>query len=233
LDISNVDQVMINTHSSVLVVDEHPQQKIFKVEKEDRKTSVTLVGVNDKMDVVFDLLGGSPSDLLLPRNFLIVEGKSEWVLLTGMIKNHYAGDFDGIKILFAGGDTKRQSESIDAVDKTLRPLVGADHGIYKDRLVVIIDKPNAAQAASYATFKTSYPYLFNSGRVFEIPFCTLEEYYPNPWTKNESEVHDMKSIPGAKTQLAKEVASGIQKNDFESHMTEIYNALLKCRDESF
>lgn len=233
LDISDVDQIMINTHSSVLVVDEHPQQKIFRVEKEDRKTSITPVGVNDKMDIVFDLLGGSPSDLLLPRNFLIVEGKSEFDLLTNIIKNHYCGEFDGIKILFAGGDTERQSETIDAVDKTLRPLVGTNHGIYKDKLVVILDKPNSSQSASYATFKTGHPYLFDSGRVFELPFCTLEEYYPNPWTKTAIEVQAMKSTPRAKTQLAREVASEIQKSDFESQMIVMFQALLKCREESF
>jgi putative ATP-dependent endonuclease of OLD family len=233
IDISDVDQIMINTHSSVLVVDEHPQQKIFRVEKEDRKTSIIPVGVGDKMDIVFDLLGGSPSDLLLPRNFLIVEGKSEFELLTNIIKNHYVGEFDGIKILFAGGDTERQSETIDAVDKTLRPLVGTDHGIYKDKLVVLLDLPNSSQTDSYATFKTGYPYLFDSGRVFVLPFCTLEEYYPNPWTKTASGVKEMSQISGEKTRLAKEVASGIQKSDFESQMSVIYNALMKCREESF
>jgi putative ATP-dependent endonuclease of OLD family len=185
------------------------------------------------MDIIFDLLGGSPSDLLLPRNFLIVEGKSEFDLLTNIIRNHYDGEFDGIKILFAGGNTERQSETIDAIDKTLRPLVGADHGIYKDRLVVILDKPNSSQTASYAAFRTGYPYLFDSGRVFELPFCSLEEYYPHPWTKTSTEVQAMRSTPRAKTQLAKEVAGGIVKSDFESQMIVIYDALLKCRSESF
>ena len=59
LDISDVDQIMINIHSSVLVVDEHPQQKIFRVEKEDRKTSITPVGVMDKMAIALYQSGKS------------------------------------------------------------------------------------------------------------------------------------------------------------------------------
>jgi len=35
---ADLDQVFINTHSSVFVADEHPSQKIYKVEKEDSIT---------------------------------------------------------------------------------------------------------------------------------------------------------------------------------------------------
>ena len=79
---ADLDQVFINTHSSVFVADEHPSQKIYKVEKEESITSFKIVDSIDKPYVVFELLGGSPSDLLLPRNFLIAEGPSEVELLT-------------------------------------------------------------------------------------------------------------------------------------------------------
>ena len=102
------------------------------------------MGPIDKLDIIFELLGGSPHDLLLPRNFLIVEGKSEYELLMGVIRRHYPEQFEGIKISFAGGDLRRQRESIEAVDKTLRPLVGTEGGIYRDRLVVLLDKPNTS-----------------------------------------------------------------------------------------
>ena len=107
-----------------------------------------------------------------------------------------------------------------------RPLVGTDHGIYKDKLVVILDKPNSRQTANYAMFKAGYPYLFDSGRVFALPFCTLEEYYPKPWTKTETEVPAMKTTPRAKTKLARKVAKEILKSDFGSQMIAIYGALL-------
>ena len=74
LDICATDQVLVNTHSSVLVVDNHDRQKIFCVEKDGHTSNIREIDDAGKPDVVFDLLGGSPGDLLLPRNFLIIKG---------------------------------------------------------------------------------------------------------------------------------------------------------------
>jgi hypothetical protein len=232
IDISRTDQVMLNTHSSVLVVDEQVGQKLFRVEKIDRRTEINEVAPVDKLDIIFELLGGSPNDLLLPRNFLIVEGKSEYELLMGVIRRFYPEKFRGLKVLFAGGDTVRQAESIDAVDRTLRPLVGTEGGIYRDRLVVVLDKPNAAQQGVYNTFQSSYRYLFDSGRTIVLPYCSLEETYPAPWTKSESEVAAM-TASGAKVQLAREVATAITQETFESGMTPLFEALTKCNNLAF
>ena len=232
LEISETDQVMMNTHSSVLVVEDHERQSLFKVEKEDRVTSISPVLDIEKPDVIFELLGGSPYDLLLPRNFLVVEGKSEYELITKIIANHYVEIFKGIKVLFANGDVAKQKESIEAVDRALRPLVGTD-GVYKSRLVVLLDKPNAAQQGGYESFKSGYPYLFESGRVFELPHCSIEECYPSPWTKTSDEVKELQAERGGKTKLAKEVAGAISKSDFESELKDIFDALTKCHEMAF
>ncbi len=101
VDISETDQVFVNTHSSVLVVDDAPEQLILRVEKTSGITSVKPISNLEKIDVVFDLLGGSPSDLLLPRNFILVEGKSDFVFLADVIKRFYSDQFKGLKILFS------------------------------------------------------------------------------------------------------------------------------------
>ena len=74
-EISNTDQVFINTHSSVLITGSNSDQKLFKVEKTDKITHIQEVNETDKINIVFDLLGGSPSDLLLPENFFDCRGK--------------------------------------------------------------------------------------------------------------------------------------------------------------
>jgi len=56
IDISKTDQVLVNTHSSVFVVDSHENQKIFKVEKIERVSEVKEVDELDKVNIVFDLL---------------------------------------------------------------------------------------------------------------------------------------------------------------------------------
>lgn len=231
-DISISDQVMLNTHSSVLVVDNSAGQKLFKVEKVSKKTEITPVEDVEKVDVIFDLLGGSPYDLLLPKNFLIVEGKSEFELLTRIIKRHYREQFKGIKVLFAGGDVIQQQNSIEAVHNALKPLVG-DNAVYKDKLVVLLDKPNEAQKNSYDRFKEGYPYLFSENRVFELQTNSLEESYPGEWKKTSEEVEALQTQKNGKKNLAIEVAEAITKESFEQDLTVLFEALSKSYDLAF
>ncbi len=231
-DISKSDQVMLNTHSSVLVVDDCDNQSLFKVEKDQKITTVTPVDEIDKINIIYELLGGSPYDLLLPKNFLVVEGKSEYELITRVIKKYYREEYKGIKVLFAGGDITRQQDAIDAVDKTLRPLVG-DNAVYKKSLVVLLDKPNPTQKSLYDQFKQGYKYLFDDERVFELPTNTLEEYYPSPYTKTAEEVKELQEVDGGKKQLAVEVAENISKEDFEAKMTVVSDAIKKALEKSY
>ena len=220
-------------NSSVLVVDDCEHQKLFKVEKEQKITGICEVDEVQKIDIIYELLGGSPYDLLLPRNFLIVEGKSEYEFITRIIKKYYSNEYKGLKILFAGGDIVKQQESIEAVDKTLRPLVGTDNSIYKNSLVVLLDKPNDQQQTTYNTFKQGYSYLFDDNRVFELQHHALEEYYPDQWTKTPDEIKQLQAENGGKKKLAIEVAENISQEDFESKMSIIHDALKKCLEKAY
>lgn len=228
LDICGTDQVFINTHSSVLVVDNHEHQSIFKVEKSSGKSEI--VGMNDteKVDVIFDLLGGSPSDLLLPRNFVIVEGRSEYYFLKGVIQRFYPKRYKGIKILFSGGDLDTQAPTLLAVHRLFVPLAGAENPIYRERAVVIIDKPNGAQQTKYNQFKEGYPHLFKNGQVFELDRETLEEYYPESYRKSKDEITNEEKVP-----YAKEVAKKITKDEFENDMKNLFEALQAANQKGF
>jgi putative ATP-dependent endonuclease of OLD family len=72
---SNGDQVFVNTHSSVLITENFDKQSIFKVEKTEKITGISqIMNDNERQNIIYDLLGGSPTDLLLPSNFIVVEG---------------------------------------------------------------------------------------------------------------------------------------------------------------
>jgi putative ATP-dependent endonuclease of OLD family len=228
IDICDTDQVFVNTHSSVLVVDDHRCQEIFKVEKANKISDIRAIDSTDKIDVIFDLLGGSPSDLLLPRNFLIVEGKSEYEFLNRVIKRFYKEKYSGIKILFAGGDIDEQEPTLLAVHKLFVPLAGTDNPIYKDKAVVLIDKPNAQQQTKYDLFKKGYPYLFSNNQIFELEKESLEEYYPAPYTKQKGEIPNNKKLA-----YAKEVAEKITQVQFEQDMKIIFDAVEACNAKSF
>jgi len=89
---------------------------------------------------VYELLGGSPADLLLPRNFLIVEGPSEVELITRVVKRFYPTQ-PKIQVISAEGDTHQAKRTINAISKAYRPL---GMSLYEDKVVVLCDKPTTA-----------------------------------------------------------------------------------------
>jgi predicted ATP-dependent endonuclease of OLD family len=228
IDICATDQVLVNTHSSVLVVENNEYQKIFRVEKNNKITAIQEITDFEKIDIIFDLLGGSPSDLLLPRNFLIVEGKSEYEFISGVIRRFYGDKYKGIKILFAQGDIIKQEASLWAVHRLFVPLAGADNPIYKDKAIVLVDKPNKEQQTNYDSFKKGYPYLFNDGQVFQLSEESLEEYYPASYKKKKDDFDEEQKV-----NYAKDVAKKITQNQFESDMKIIFEALKAANSKSF
>ncbi len=221
------DQVFINTHSSVLVVDEGEGQKIFKVEKVERETNVTEIDKSEKPNIVYDLLGGTPADLLLPRNFLIVEGKTEQTLLTKLISKYYAAKPE-IQIIQANGDVVQAERSINAVEQVFKPL---EKSLYKDKAVILLDRPKKQETLD--GFLGNHSDLRTGGQVFVLPTSSIEEYYPdkNGWRKTSNEVAAMSA--DKKVKLAKKLSGDISQQDFESEMKVIFEALSKCWANAF
>ncbi len=219
----NGDQVLINTHSSVLVTDDHPKQSLFRVWKKDLATVIDQIGPTDKPQVVYELLGGSPSDLLFPNNFVIVEGRSEFELMSRVIRRHYA-DKPRLQIIFATGDSAQQERSMNAVNIAFTPLYQTP--IYNDRLVLLCDRPGPEKEKDFQKFLNSYPGLKNGDQVFVLDTETLEESYPPPWHKSLAQAKAMNAR--AKTELAATVGDNIPKEQFESAMPKVFGALQKA-----
>lgn len=236
------DQVFINTHSSVFVADNYTGQSIFKVEKNSGATSIEMVSDSEKPYVVFELLGGSPSDLLLPRNFLIVEGQSEFEFLIRVIKRHYP-DKPPIQIIKANGDIDQAERTINAIEKVFSPLGSS---IYKDKVVILTDHPSDRTRGGVAEFLGLNRYLSENEQFFQMPFRDIEQCYPNQsdpvytnWRKTQGEL-DARNEKGEriitsvkKKKLAKHVGNTISKEQFETEMTICFAALQRCWDLAF
>lgn len=216
----NGDQVFINTHSSVLVADDHPRQSLYKVWKKDTVTLIDPIVDREKPQVVFDLLGGSPSDLLFPNNFLIVEGRSEFELLVRIIGRFYP-DEPRVQIIFAGGDTVKMKKSMDAINTVFTPLYQTP--IYRDCLVLLCDRPNDQQIKEFDKFIDGYPSLTRNNQIVSLPTCSIEEYYPLPWRRSPDQIKSMS--PREKTELAARVGEEISKESFEKEMPVLLAAL--------
>lgn len=215
----NGDQVFINTHSSVLVADQASNQSLWKVRKAGPATEISSIGEGDKPEVVYELLGGSPADLLFPNNFLIVEGRSEGVLIANVVERFYSS-MPRVKVIFSGGDSK-QERSMDAINAAFTPLNQTP--VYKDRLVILCDKPSLQRSNDFDRFRNGYPALEDSNRLIVAPVGSLEEAYPSPWTKDSGQV--AKFTSREKTDLAKVVGLNITQTQFEREMPHVFRAL--------
>ncbi len=219
----NGDQVLINTHSSVLVTDDHPKQSLYRVWKRDLATVIDQIGPAEKPQVVYELLGGSPSDLLFPNNFVIVEGRSEYELLLRIIQRHYP-DKPRLQIIIATGDSAQQERSMNAINMAFTPLYQTP--VYKDRLVLLCDKPGPQKEADFKKFRDGYPGLQDEDQIFILDTETLEESYAAPWKKTAAEAKAMNGK--AKSELAATVGDNISKEQFESGMPKVFGALQKA-----
>lgn len=214
-----VDQVFVTTHSSVFLSDTHTQQVEFVVEKEEGITSVVQMTPRDRVRAVYELLGGSPTDLLLPANFLVVEGPSEVAFLDSVCGRFYS-DRPRIQIVAANGDDERQAQYLAAVMKVYAPI--ADSAIYRERAVMMLDSPTGEEkAARLKAFLDANPRIRAHERAHTIPSLGLEDYYPQALRQQYPNLQN-------KVKLAKKIGAVISRESFESDMPVAFAALRKC-----
>ena len=224
------DQVFINTHSSVLVSDDHEYQQIFRVEKINKVTKIDPAADAEKPDIVYELLGGSPADLLLPKNFLIVAGASEFELLSRVMRRFYP-EKPHVQIVSADGDSKLE-QSYDAIVQLFKPL---DKSIYKEKTIILCDKPKKEETIKH--LHRAYDHLDKNEQVCCLPTHTLEEYYPvsgkdgTKWRREAGEVSRMNGDD--KKELAQRVGDAITLEQFEKEMGSISEALNRCWSKAF
>ena len=124
-------------------------------------------------------------------------------------------------MIFAGGDFDRQQRSMDAINTAFTTLNQTP--IYRERLVILCDKPNEKRKADFEKFTNGYPHLQKNSQLVVAPVCALEEAYPAKWIKSAEEV--AKLSPHDKTKLAAEVGDSITQDQFEKEMQHVFQSL--------
>lgn len=216
----NQDQVFINTHSSVLIADDEEHQTIYQVFKEQKETKIRPVEPIEKPNVIFELLGGSPADLLLPFNFLIVEGRSETIFLNLVIRRFYSTEIP-LQMVESKGDITKGGHTFFAISEMFKPL---SKSIYRKRAVLVFDK---CKQNALDSFLKDYSLELNQ-QVFCLPVGSIEEYYPSPWKRNPQGMSGEEKL-----KLAKEVGEKISQQEFETEMKIFFDALTSCWQKAF
>jgi putative ATP-dependent endonuclease of the OLD family len=236
-----VDQVLISAHSSVFLSGfQNDNASNFQVYKENHETSITKILESNKPYVIFDLLGGSPSDLLLPRNFLIVEGVSDKEFIDLVIKKYYS-DKPSIHILFARGDGAKIQQNYDRIHQTYLPVTiynnKNEEPIYKYKAIILCDKPNKDSISKYNELLKLHPWLEKNNLIYLLAHESLEQSYPAQWSLTKEEIEKYKNnsqeLSKIKRELARKVGAEITQESFETEMSEMFNALTKCWEMAF
>ncbi|MDB5182799.1 MAG: hypothetical protein JWO47_583 [Candidatus Saccharibacteria bacterium] len=225
------DQIFLTTHSSVLISDDSSgdKQSTFKVEKfEDGVTNIDIQNEYAKKNIIYELLGGSPTDLLMPSNFIIVEGSSEVDFLSKVIERHYP-EKKSLKILPARGDFYQSVQLMNSLEKLFTPL---SESIYKGHFQVLIDKSKLTDA-QFQELLTKVPNFDKDSQFHELSLGSLEEYYPikkadqcadssnsrlfmEKWKLSSAEVSALSSKQ--KSRMSKIIGDNITKDQFENEM---------------
>lgn len=220
----DVDQVFITTHSSVFLSDTHPGQAEFVVEKEDGETSVTPMTRRERVRTVYELLGGNPTDLLLPANFLVVEGPSEVLFIEAVCARFYS-DKPKIQVVAANGDDERQAQYLAALMKCYAPL--RDSPVYRRCAVLLFDAPTGGdKLARLTAFLDQNTDIRDNNRAHILPTTGLEDYYPAAVSAQEPNLR-------VKTKLARSLGAIITQNQFEQEMPVIFAALTACWEKAY
>ncbi len=223
------DQVFITSHSSVLISDNSLDQNIYSVVKDNHITNIEHIKFENKFDLVFELLGGSPADLLLPRNFLLVEGKSDKIFIDKVINRFYTEKKE-IQVIPVLGDIENVDKVYFYLSKIFAPL---DKSLYQKTTIILLDQVSTQKQPKLLEFYKNYGTLSanRDNQVFELDCNSIERYYPideNGIVRrfSEDEVKQMDSK--RKINLAKKVSLEISQSQFETEMPIIFKALEKC-----
>ncbi|MBI2284308.1 MAG: AAA family ATPase [Bacteroidetes bacterium] len=227
--VDNGGQVFINSHSSIFANEIFDNQKIYRVDKEDGISELLEIATEqEQLNSIYQLLGGSPQDILLPSNFLVVEGQTEFTLLKGLIEKLFKGNkkCSAIKVIFARGDHEKHKDIYHCIHQCYTPLL--TNGVYRDKVIFLLDKIDPAKKKSYDMFKKTHNWLVDDVHIHELPVEAIEMYYPTTFRKTHEEVNQMKGNKD-KVNLALTVVESINsEEEFKKGMPVIYNALQKA-----
>jgi len=163
--------IIVATHSH-LMVNRGSIGHNYRVDRVEGLTTVRqLASESEMLEVSFNLLGNSPSDLFFPENFLIVEGASDQIIAE-RVRDLCDISASQVKVLAATSSSQLRGLE-EAIVTALRPLM-AKHSPYHEKVVCLIDKPDGRNLKPIEKLRTTL-----KNRLVELDQYSLEEYLPS------------------------------------------------------
>lgn len=234
VDASRDKVIVVATHSHLFLNRSDVEANQLVTRSADGTVVRALTDQRELYDVTFDLLGSSTEDLFFPRNYVIVEGASDQVIVERIL-NLRGVPSPSIKVLSARGiDTMR--DAIDSVVRALVPIVVNDSP-YAARVVALIDRPQVRNA--------NLQRLRNDlgDRLYELPTPMIEEYVPSvvyerAHRSKEDDLAQLKQASGnfedervLKREISNALAAALTKDDLDE-IPLLRDAAQRAIDES-
>jgi hypothetical protein len=161
---------MVAAHSHLMLNRGVPGSTQIVTRADDMTSVSTIASTEELYDLTFDLLGSSTEDLFFPRNYIIVEGASDQVIVQRVL-DLLGEPASTIKVLSAQGiDEVRERAS--SVVRALVPLVVNDSP-YANHVVAMIDAPRDTEMASVDRLRADL-----GDRLYVLDTPSIEEYVP-------------------------------------------------------
>ena len=223
-------KIIVTTHSHLFLNRRNPQSNYIVTRSADGVELTQVQSDIEMYDLVYKLLGSSPEDLFFPKNFIVVEGASDQAIVEKVIALMGKTSFD-LKVISARS-TLNIEDYRKAFEACLTPYVLKD-SYYKDKVVVLIDKPNAQLQPAVDEIRRNV-----HDRLFELPEESLEEYLPDDlYTRcgrvKQDEIQKIKAALNYDTKkrlkeaISKDIATHLTASDLPS-LTAITNAIDKA-----
>jgi len=171
-------QIFIATHSHLFLDREMPSNN-YKISLNVGKKEIHhLMTMTDVVVAIYQLLGNTPDDLLLPNNFIIVEGQSDKIFMVHLLQRFFAKQLENKHLIIqpAHGDiSNRQiTNTINYLDQFFSVLHG--NPLYRDRAVILVDsQPGDVLEVFRNKYNLNKTRLRSLG---EIEAYSLEYAYP-------------------------------------------------------
>ncbi len=214
-------RILLVATQSHLLIDRSDKSSVRIVSRKAGETTVrNVVDDSDLLDLVYRLLGNNTQDLLLPGNFMVVEGGSDQTIVERALDLTGAST-GAVKVIAAGGISKVEVTAA-AIETMVRPITTGDSP-YAKLLVVIVDR--AVTSDNKATADSLRKTL--GSRFVELPASSLEEYLPDALyakagLSKETELinlaavrSDHSALQARKAELARAIAQAMTKADLD------------------
>ncbi len=188
----------------------------------------------DLRDLTFKLLGASFSDLMLPENYLVVEGGSDFILLSRVAQLIDSTKATKLQIAYVQG-IQNAPPSVNAIAEMIRPYY-AEESVYSERIVCLIDEPkNKGEERSAAEIERCLNKAGNqrffklgkdqSGEKLDLMEKAIPEWLYNRTAYNKSQVlaeiaglkKDHKKLGTYKEAVAAALANALQREDLDTN----------------